>query len=100
MHPSPRFSGQMLIKELFVSETFRGMGIGRGLMRHIAKVAQEKECLRLDWLSVKADNRAQDFYQSVGAKVIEGVNYHRLFGQAISDLAKADDLCIVLYSRC
>ena len=91
LHPSPRFSGQMFIKELFVSETFRGMGIGRRLMSHIAKTAQEKECLMLDWLSVKTDKRVQDFYHSVGAKVVDGVNYHRLFGQAISDLAKADD---------
>lgn len=72
-----------------VSETFRGVGIGHHLMSHIANIVREKECLMLNWLSVKTDNRAQNFYLSAGAKVIDCVNYHRFIGQAISDLAKS-----------
>lgn len=48
MYPSPRFSGQMFIKELFVSAPFRRAGVGRKLMSFIASRAQERGCLQLD----------------------------------------------------
>ncbi|WP_414004326.1 GNAT family N-acetyltransferase [Serratia ficaria] len=41
LYPSPRFGGQMFIKELFVSAPFRRTGIGRKLMGFIASRAQE-----------------------------------------------------------
>lgn len=88
MYPSLRFSGQMFIKELFVSETFRRRGIGRKLMAFIAHRAQERECFQLDWLSVSADPLAQKFYRSLGADVIKGVNYHRIFGDAMNKLSR------------
>lgn len=91
MYPSPRFSGQMFIKELFVSAPFRRAGIGRKLMGFIASRAQERGCFQLDWLSVAANPLAQKFYESLGAQVIKGVNYHRAFGQTIDELARGAD---------
>lgn len=91
MYPSPRFSGQMFIKELFVSAPFRRTGIGRKLMGFIASRAQERGCFQLDWLSVAADLLAQKFYESLGAQVIKSVNYHRVFGQTIDELARGAD---------
>jgi len=91
MYPSPRFSGQMVIKELFVSAPFRRTGIGRKLMGFIASRAQDRGCFQLDWLSVAADPLAQKFYESLGARVIKSVNYHRVFGQTIDELARGAD---------
>lgn len=91
MYPSPRFSGQMFIKELFVSAPFRRAGIGRKLMGFIASHAQERGCFQLDWLSVAADPLAQKFYESLGAQVIKSVNYHRVFGQTLVELARGAD---------
>ncbi|MBZ0059429.1 MULTISPECIES: N-acetyltransferase [unclassified Leclercia] len=88
MYPAPRFSGQMFIKELFVSASYRRAGIGRKLMGFIASRAQERGCFQLDWLSVAADPLAQKFYESLGAQVIKSVNYHRVFGQKINELAR------------
>jgi len=88
LYPVPRYSGQMFIKELFVSEHYRRQGLGRQLMRYIAQRAQEKSCSRLDWLSVKDDAAAQKFYASLGAKVVEEVNYHRLDQRFITQLAE------------
>ncbi|AEW72533.1 Acetyltransferase [Enterobacter ludwigii] len=88
MYPSPRFSGQMFIKELFVSAPFRRAGIGRGLMSFIASRAIERGCFQLDWLSVTADPLAQTFYESLGAQIIRSVNYHRISGPSIDKLAR------------
>ncbi|HBZ8090309.1 TPA: GNAT family N-acetyltransferase [Klebsiella aerogenes] len=89
MYPSPRFSGQMFIKELFVSAPFRRAGIGRKLMAFIASRAQERGCFQLDWLSVAADPLAQKFYESLGAEIIKSVNYHRVSGQKMNELARS-----------
>ncbi|WP_032939905.1 GNAT family N-acetyltransferase [Citrobacter youngae] len=89
MYPSPRFSGQMFIKELFVSAPFRRAGIGRKMMGFIASRAQERGCFQLDWLSVAADPLAQKFYKSLGAQIIKSVNYHRVSGQKINELARS-----------
>ncbi|HDR2462382.1 GNAT family N-acetyltransferase [Enterobacter ludwigii] len=88
MYPSPRFSGQMFIKELFVSAPFRRAGIGRELMSFIASRAKERGCFQLDWLSVTADPLAQTFYESLGAQIIRSVNYHRISGPSIDKLAR------------
>ncbi|MGK9173479.1 GNAT family N-acetyltransferase [Yokenella regensburgei] len=87
MYPSPRYSGQMFIKELFVSAPFRRRGIGRKLMSFIAGRAQARGCLQLDWLSVAADPLAQQFYHALGADIIRSVNYHRLYGEKLDTLA-------------
>lgn len=91
LYPSPRFSGQMFIKELFVSAPFRRKGMGRKLMGFIASRAKERGCLQLDWLSVAADPLAQKFYESLGAQIIKSVNYHRVYDQTLNELARSAD---------
>lgn len=91
LFPAPRFSGQMFIKELFVSENYRGQGTGKALMKHLAAVARLEGCLRLDWLSDKNDAAVQRFYRSLGGEVLESVNYFRLEGEHLHLLAGTDD---------
>ncbi|WP_312042245.1 GNAT family N-acetyltransferase [Erwinia sp.] len=87
MYPAPRYAGQMFIKEIFVSERFRHLGVGKRLMSWLARRALDKGCLRLDWLSDKHNPGVQSFYQSVGGEVIESVNYFRLSGSGLDELA-------------
>lgn len=91
LYPVPRYSGQMFIKELFVSEQYRRKGLGHQMMAFIAQRAQEKSCSQLDWLSVREDEAAQGFYASLGAKVVEEVNYHRLDQHFLAQLANQAD---------
>jgi ribosomal protein S18 acetylase RimI-like enzyme len=87
MYPAPLYAGQMFIKQIFVSEKYRNLGIGKSLMSYLAKKALEKDCLRLDWLSDKHNLQVQNFYQSIGGKVLEKVNYFRLSGTRLAELA-------------
>ena len=88
--PAPRYSGQMFIKELFVSEKFRGQGTGTLLMKTLAAAALDAGCLQLDWLSDKHDAPVQLFYHGVGGQVIESVNYFRLSGDRLQSLAQEE----------
>ncbi|QGX92609.1 GNAT family N-acetyltransferase [Tatumella sp. TA1] len=91
LYPVPRYSGQMFIKELFVSQSARRQGFGRQMMQFIAQRAQQKSCTHLDWLSVRDDKSVQSFYASLGAKVVEEVNYHRLDHHFLTQLASNQD---------
>ncbi|WP_241650565.1 GNAT family N-acetyltransferase, partial [Rosenbergiella collisarenosi] len=75
----------------FVSEQYRRKGLGHQMMAFIAQRAQEKSCSQLDWLSVREDEAAQGFYASLGAKVVEEVNYHRLDQHFLAQLANQPD---------
>ncbi|MBP2170865.1 GNAT superfamily N-acetyltransferase [Erwinia toletana] len=88
LYPSPRYSGQMFIKELFIAETHRGKGIGRKLMQFIARMATERDCLTLDWMSEKNNQGSKQFYTSLGGEILDGMFHFRLYGEALGNLAK------------
>lgn len=78
LFPAPHCSGQAFMKELFISETARGKGVGRALIQFIATFALEHGCSRLDWTAEKSNPKAGDFYLSLGASLIEEKQYFRL----------------------
>ena len=49
LYPAPKLSGQMFMKDLFVSSRARGNKVGQKLMRYIATIALTRGCVRLDW---------------------------------------------------
>ncbi|MCC3718461.1 GNAT family N-acetyltransferase [Rouxiella badensis] len=87
LYPSPRYSGQMYIKELYISAAQRGQGVGRRLMQYIARLAVERECLRLDWMSEKSNAGSARFYRSLGGETLDGMFHFRLFGESLHNLA-------------
>lgn len=87
LYPSPRYSGQMFIKELYISETCRGQGAGKKLMQFIARLAIERECHTLDWMSEKTNPDSKRFYEALGGEVLEGMYHFRLAGGSLKQLA-------------
>lgn len=89
--PVPGRRGQLLMKELFVREAWRGRGIGRALMAWVARHAQEHGCSRIDW-NVSASNRpALAFYRSLNAQHVAGRLSYRVSGEYLARLAGDDD---------
>lgn len=62
MHPSP--SG--LIDELTVSESSRGKGIAKQLIRSANDVCRESGCCELEVSTEKSNTQARRFYESCG----------------------------------
>ncbi|CAH0536612.1 GNAT family N-acetyltransferase [Vibrio marisflavi] len=84
MYPAPKLSGQVFMKDLFVSSMVRGKGIGLKLMQHIAKIAIDNGCNRFDWTAESTNPRAGQFYQAIGASVVEDKEYYRLDDELIN----------------
>ncbi|KAF7316370.1 N-acetyltransferase domain-containing protein [Mycena indigotica] len=53
----------MHLEDLYVTPESRGSGLGKALFAELGKIAQEKNCARLDWSVLKWNQPAIDFYE-------------------------------------
>ena len=77
----------LYLEDLFVKPAWRARGVGRALLAHLAALAVERECGRLEWSVLDWNESAIRFYRSVGAVGIDGWTVQRLTGDAMARLA-------------
>ena len=90
-HNYSTFLGQpgIYIEDLFVDEIYRRRGFGGALLRHVAGLANDRQCGRLEWSVLDWNEPAIQFYESLGAKAqAEWVRY-RLDEEQILRLANS-----------
>jgi GNAT superfamily N-acetyltransferase len=75
------------LEDLFVEPEFRGLGIGKALLKRVAAAAVEKGCLRLQWEVLDWNTPAIDFYRAMGAEFLDEWRNVRLGGEALERLA-------------
>jgi GNAT superfamily N-acetyltransferase len=86
------FSGRagMFLEDLFVRPAFRGRGIGKALMAHLARKCVENGWSRLQWEVLDWNTPSIEFYKSLGAVMMNEWIGVRLSGDALARLAKAN----------
>jgi GNAT superfamily N-acetyltransferase len=77
----------LYLEDLFVRPTLRSKGIGRALLRELARVAQERNCGRMEWAVLDWNEPALRFYQTLGARQMKEWIIHRLTPVEIGKLA-------------
>ncbi|KAJ7634748.1 acyl-CoA N-acyltransferase [Roridomyces roridus] len=55
----------LYLEDLYVKPECRGTGLGKALFAELGKIAQEKNCARLDWSVLKWNQPSIDFYEKV-----------------------------------
>jgi len=75
------------LEDLFVKPEARGLGIGRQLLRYLARLAKEKGCWRIEWAVLHWNETAIGFYRKLGAIPMEEWAIYRLFGTPLDQLA-------------
>ncbi len=80
----------LYLEDLFVKPEFRGKGIGKALLLHLAKVAVDEGCGRFEWSVLDWNSPAIEFYESLGAKLHKEWLRMRVEGEALTKLAKRD----------
>lgn len=88
MFPAPKLSGQMYLKDLFVSSSARGKGVGLKLMKYLASLAVNHGCHRLDWTAESTNPTAGRFYQSIGAERVTEKEYYRFSGDTLLEFSQ------------
>jgi GNAT superfamily N-acetyltransferase len=76
------------LEDLFVLPEHRGSGIGRMLLAHLARLAVERGCGRLEWAVLDWNREAIKFYERLGARPNSEWTVYRLTGEALSGLAR------------
>jgi GNAT superfamily N-acetyltransferase len=77
----------LYLEDIYVRPEARGRGVGRRLMVHLARLAAERGCGRLEWWVLDWNTPAIRFYESLGAVAMDEWTTYRLTGEALARLA-------------
>jgi GNAT superfamily N-acetyltransferase len=77
----------LYLEDLFVLPEYRGSGYGRALLAHLARIAVERGCGRMEWSVLNWNTSAIGFYESLGAKAMDEWTVYRLTGDALTRAA-------------
>ena len=77
----------LYLEDLFVPPEFRGQGIGKALLLHLAKLANARGCGRMEWSVLDWNRPAINFYESLGARRMKEWQICRLTGPALARYA-------------
>jgi GNAT superfamily N-acetyltransferase len=79
----------LYLEDLFVVPEWRGCGVGRALLTHLAKIAVARGCGRMEWAVLDWNDTAIRFYRSLGAVPMNEWTTYRLTGADLKRLASA-----------
>jgi len=72
-----------------VRPAFRGMGIGKALLAHLARRCVAEGLGRLEWWVLDWNEPAKGFYKRHGARMMDEWTVCRVTGEALTKLAEA-----------
>ena len=76
------------LEDLFVLPEYRGKGLGKALLRNLARITVERGCGRLEWNCLDWNQPSIDFYLSLGASPMGEWTTYRLTGETLQRLAE------------
>jgi len=76
------------LEDLFVRPDFRSRGIGRALLRHLARRCLAEGLPRLEWWVLNWNEPALRVYRSIGAVPMDEWTVQRMTGEALRKLAE------------
>jgi GNAT superfamily N-acetyltransferase len=75
------------LEDLYVTPALRGRGIGKALLAHLARVAVDHGCQRLEWDVLTWNEPAIAVYERIGAGTQTEWRIMRLAGEPLKELA-------------
>jgi GNAT superfamily N-acetyltransferase len=74
-------------EDLFVRPEARGGGLGKAFLVHLAQLAVERGCARLEWWVLDWNEPSIGFYRKLGARPMDDWTVMRVDGAALTELA-------------
>ncbi|MBI3728431.1 MAG: GNAT family N-acetyltransferase [Burkholderiales bacterium] len=79
----------MYMQAIYIRPEFRRQGLGLNIMQHLASIAVDEGCSRIEWLTVKDKQMSKEFYDSIGAVEASHMMVRRVQGEALRKLASS-----------
>ncbi len=88
-HNFSTFLGQpgIYLEDLFIQPASRGRGYGKQVLTHLARIARDRGCGRLEWSVLDWNEDAIRFYKRLGATPMDEWTVFRVTGDALERLA-------------
>lgn len=75
------------LEDLYVTAEHRGAGLGLTLLAHLAHIAVQRGCARLEWWVLRTNDPALRFYRRLHARGLDEIEIMRLDGEPLQMLA-------------
>lgn len=76
------------LEDLFIKPEFRGHGYGKALLKHLAKICDERGYGRFQWWVLDWNSPAIEFYRSLGAVAMDEWTVYRVSGHPLKQLGQ------------
>ena len=88
-HNFSTFEGRpgIYLEDLYVRPAARGSGLGKALLLHLAHLAEQRGCARLEWSVLNWNAPSIGFYKSLGARSMDEWTVMRVDGATLAQLA-------------
>ena len=77
----------LYVEDVFVRPEYRVRGLGRAFFVHLARLARERGCGRMEWAVLDWNEGALRFYRGIGARAVQEWTLQRLDEKGIASLA-------------
>ncbi len=78
------------LEDFFMIDKERGKGLGKKVLKYLARTALENDCLRFEWNCLEWNKPSIRFYENLGAKPLRGWIPFRMDGKELEQFAKED----------
>ena len=82
-----RAKPNLIIKELYIADGYRSRGVGKLLMKAVAKEAEQGGCGMIKWYVAKWNDRGIQFYERLGATIDPNWHEFEMSEKVSRDLA-------------
>jgi GNAT superfamily N-acetyltransferase len=82
-----RAKPNLIIKELYIADGYRSRGVGKLLMKAVAREAEQADCGMIKWYVAKWNERGVQFYERLGATIDPNWHEFQMSEKAFRDLA-------------
>lgn len=79
----------LYLEDLYVKPEYRGRGYGKAILKHLASIAVERGCGRLEWWCLDWNKPSIDFYLSLRAEPMSDWTVYRIAGKTLKELSES-----------
>ena len=79
----------LYVEDLYIIPEKRGLGYGKAILKHLANIAVERNCGRMEWICLDWNTPALKVYRSIGAIPMDEWTIQRLSEYALNKFANS-----------